>query len=413
VRALGRRAFRRPLTTDEIATYVALFERGPELVAASDAYAAGAELVISALLQSVHFLYRVESSTEAVDRTIWLRPYEIATRLSYALWNTMPSDALLDAAEAGELTTAESVEQWTRALLDDPRADDAVVAFHSALLNIAEYGTIAKNRTLFPTFTPELQPLLQDEARAFVREVTAVRDGGIADLLTSPFTFVNATTAPFYGVTGSFGPELRQVELDPTQRAGFLTHLGFLSKYGSQTQSHPILRGVHISLDFLCSDLPAPPPNIPELPAIEENQTGRQVVEQLTSVQPCSSCHEPIINPLGFAFEHYDAIGQWRAEDNGQPVDATASYLLDDVRVDYDGGVELSRLLAESMTVHRCYASYWLEYALGRPPLQEEAGSIQNVALVSANSAATLSDLLASITALETFRARAEEEVSP
>jgi hypothetical protein len=106
VRELGRRAFRRPLTADEIATYVALFERGPELMAASDAYAAGAELVISALLQSVHFLYRVESSTEAVDRTIRLRPYEIATRLSYALWNTMPSDELLDAAEAGELATA-------------------------------------------------------------------------------------------------------------------------------------------------------------------------------------------------------------------------------------------------------------------------------------------------------------------
>jgi hypothetical protein len=246
-----------------------------------------------------------------------------------------------------------------------------------------------------------------------VREVTAIGGGGIAALLTSPFTFVNETTAPFYGVTGNFGPELQKVDLDPAQRAGFLTHVGFLSKYGSQTQSHPILRGVHISLDFLCSDLPAPPPNIPELPEVDENQTNRQVVEQLTSVSPCSNCHVPIINPLGFAFEHYDAIGQWRDEDNGQPIDATATYMLDGVNVSYDGGVELSQLLAESMTVHRCYSSYWLEYALGRPPVQEEVGSIQNVALVSASSSATLRDLLASITALETFRARAEEEVSP
>jgi len=409
VRELGRRAFRRPLTDAEVTPLVALFEQGPELIGTADAYAAGAELVIQALLQSVHFLYRVESSTDAVDRKIWLGPYEVATRLSYALWNTMPSDELLTAAAAGELMTPESVEQWTRTMLDDARAEETLVAFHSALLHIAEYGTIAKNRTLFPTFTPELEPVLQDEARRFVREVSVVEDRGIAALLTRPITFVNETTAPFYGLSGSFGPELQKVDLDPAERAGFLTHLGFLSKYGSQTQSHPILRGVHISLDFMCSDLPAPPPNIPELPEVDEDQTNREVVEQLTSVAPCSNCHEPIINPLGFAFENYDAIGQWRDQDNGQPVDATASYLLDGVSVSYDGGVELSKLLAESMTVHRCYSSYWLEYALGRPPVPEEVGSIQNIAQVSASSTATLRDLLASITALETFRARAEE----
>lgn len=413
VNELGRRAFRRPLESGETALLVGLFEQGAELLDAAQPYASGAELVIQALLQSVHFLYRVESSTAAVDRKIWLAPYEVATRLSYALWNTMPSDELLDAAEGDELTTREGVEQWTRTMLDDPRAEDTLVAFHSQLLAIAEYGTIAKNARLFPTFTTALQPVLQAEAREFVREVTAVQGGGIEALLTSPFTFVNEQTAAFYGLSGDFGPELQKVELDPAQRAGFLTQIGFLSKYGTQTQSNPILRGVHVSLDFLCSDLPAPPPNIPPLPEIEPDQTNRERVTALTSQSPCNACHDTLINPLGFAFEHYDAIGQWRDQDNGKPVDATSSYTLDGATVSYDGGVELSQLLAQSMTVHRCYSSSWLEYVLGRPPVREEAGSIENIAQVSARSAAGVRDLLTSITALETFRARAEESVSP
>ena len=409
VTELGGRAFRRPLTTEETTQLVGLFEMGTALLPGSQAYAAGAELVIQALLQSVHFLYRVESSTTAVDRKIWLDSYEVATRLSYALWNSMPSDELFAAAKAGELATAQGVERWTRTMLEDPRAEETLVAFHEQLLNVDEYGTIAKNMRLFPNFTAELQPILQGEARAFVREVSVTQGLGIAGLLTSPITFVNEDTAPFYGVTGSFGPELKKVDLDPARRAGFLTHIGFLSKYGSQTQSDPILRGVHISLDFLCSNLPAPPPDIPALPELEPNQTNRERVAELTKNAPCNTCHEPIINPLGFAFEHYDAIGQWRDMDNGKPVDATAMYMLDGQTVSYDGGVQLSQLLAKSMTVHRCYSSSWVEYALGRAPVVEEAGSIQNVAAVSARSTSTLRDLLVSITALETFRARAEE----
>ncbi|HKU38248.1 MAG TPA: DUF1592 domain-containing protein, partial [Polyangiales bacterium] len=305
VAQLGRRAFRRPLSSAEIDALVALFQQGPTLVG-GDAFAAGAELVIASLLQSVHFLYRVEHSTKVSDGKIWLDSYELASRLSYALWNSMPSDELLDAAERGALASAGGVEDWTRKMLDDPRAEATLVEFHAQLLNVAEYGTIAKNTTLFPTFSTALQPIIQDEARSFVREVSVVEGGGIADLLTSPFTFVNDKTAAFYGVKGSFGSELKKVQLDPAQRAGFLTQIGFLSKYGSQTQSNPILRGVHVSLDFLCSDLPAPPPNIPPVPALQDNQTNRERFAELTKNAPCNSCHETLINPLGFAFENYD-----------------------------------------------------------------------------------------------------------
>ncbi len=408
VTELGTRAFRRPLSEQEIEGHVALFEQAEELFASGDAFANGAELVIRALLQSPHFLYRVETSTAAKDKKVWLNGYEIASRLSYGLWNTMPSAELFAAAKTGELATAEGVIEWTQTMLKDPRAKQPLVGFHEQLFNVASYGTIAKSEKLFPTFTAELAPVLREEARRFFEEIVVTRGASVASLLTTPVTFVNATTAPLYGLRGNYGDALTKVELDPTQRAGVLTQLGFLSKYGSQTQSDPILRGVHISLDVLCSALPAPPNDIPPLPALEEEQTNRQRVDLLTNQQPCAACHETYINPLGFAFESYDAIGQWRDLDNGQPVDTSATYTLDGEKLSFDGPVELSNLLAQSPSVHRCYSQNFLEYVLGRKPAAEESEVLDKIAAASVQTD-SVAGLLAGITSLETFRARPEE----
>lgn len=408
VAELGLRAFRRPLSPKELAAYVGLFEEGVARAEGEASFARGAELVITALLQSPHFLYRIERSTEADGDRIWLDGYEIASRLSYALWNTMPSDELLAAAGAGELDTEQGVLAWARRMLDDERAADTIVSFHDQFFGVSGYGTIAKNAVLFPTFTADLGPTLQAEARAFVREVVALGDGGIAELLTSPIGFVNAQTAPFYGVEGTFGEALEKVQLDPRQRAGILTQLGFLSRYASQTQSDPILRGVHVSLDVLCIDLPPPPNGIPPLPGIGEGQTNRQRVEDSTGAGACRNCHVPFINPLGFAFEHYDAVGQWRDTDNGQPVDASDTYELDGVRVSYDGAIELSGLLAESATVHACYSKKWFEYVFGRAPADVESGVLDDLSNLSKGGAG-VRELLATMTTLDTFRARPKE----
>jgi hypothetical protein len=175
-----------------------------------------------------------------------------------------------------------------------------------------------------------------------------------------------------------------------------------------ETPSVPILRGVHISLDVMCSALPAPPNDIPPLPALQDGQTNRQRVEQSTGMQPCASCHETFINPLGFAFESYDAVGQWRDTDNGAAVNTAATFMLDGVAVSYSGAVELSGLLAKSPSVHRCYSKNWLEYVMGRKPAQEENGVLDNVTAASL-TADSVGSLVSNITALETFRARPEE----
>src|SRR5690606_9828143 len=130
-------------------------------------------------LQSPHFLYRVETSTVASGERIWLNGYEVATRLSYALWNTMPSDELLRGAAAGELANEEGLRMWTTKMLADPRAAAPIVSFHEQLFHIESYGTIAKNQTLFPTFTGELAPVLREEASRFFQEITIEKDGGI------------------------------------------------------------------------------------------------------------------------------------------------------------------------------------------------------------------------------------------
>lgn len=412
IREFGGRAFRRPLTDQEFTTYQDLYALAATLFPGVAPEESGTELLLRAFLQSPHFLYRVETSTFADGERIWLSDFEVASRLSYALWNTMPSDELLDAAAAGQLASAEGVKSWTEKMLGDPRATQPMVSFHEQLFHIESYGTVAKNETLFPSFTAELAPVLREEASRFFQEITIEKDGGIAALFTTPTTYVNEITAEFYGVSGDFSEALTRVELNPGQRAGILTQIGFLSRYGSQTQSDPILRGVHLSLELLCSELPPPPNGIPPLPAILEGQTNRARVEQSTSVAPCSTCHETFINPLGFAFENYDAIGQWRDTDNGQPVDAADTFQIDGKEVAYSNAVELSSVLAESTDLHACYTKKWLEYALGRPPAQEEKETLAALA-ESSKSSPSLRGLLSSLTALDTFRARPPEMSAP
>jgi hypothetical protein len=408
VTEFGRRAFRRPLEQTEIDGLVALFAQGPTLIG-GDPFASGVNLVIRAILQSPYFLYRLETSNVASNGRIALSGYEIASRLSYALLNTLPTDALLDAAAAGALDTPAGIAQWATTLLDDPRSGQTVQLFHEQLFRVGGYGSISKDPDLFPDFTTDLQPALQNEARLFFNDITVTQAGGIRELLTSPTTFVNDELAPFYGLSGTFGSEAQKVDLDPTRRAGILTQLGFLATYGTLSQSDPIHRGVLISSNLLCQGLSPPPNGVPPLPAIEPNQTNRQRIDAHTSV--CGgACHATIINPLGFAFENYDAIGQWRDTDNGQPVDATGTYSIDGAMVSFNNAVELSGILAGSTAVHDCYASNWVEYAMGRAPVALESAAIDGLGQQSL-AGASAKTVLAQVTSLELFRARGEDPV--
>jgi uncharacterized protein DUF1592/uncharacterized protein DUF1588/uncharacterized protein DUF1595/uncharacterized protein DUF1585/uncharacterized protein DUF1587 len=410
VEAFGKRAFRRPLTAAETASYTMIFQQGVTLLG-GDPLVSGAEMVLRTMLQSPHFIYRIESAAQAQGDVIWLSSYEVATRLSYTLWNSMPSDELLAAADAKELDTPEGVARWAGRMVQNPLADGTIKTFHEQLLKVASFGSVIKDPKRFPNFTPALAPVLQNEARLFLEQLLVKQGAPISEVLTAPFTFVNDQTAAYYGLTPKYGTTMTRVDLDPAQRSGILTQIGFLSTNGGLTQSDPIHRGVSVNFNLLCNEVKPPPDMVPPLPPEMAGQSNRQRIEAHTN--SCGAgCHTTIINPVGFAFEHYDAIGAWRDIDNALPIDAKASFNLDGKAVTYDGAVELAKLISQSQQFYDCYAKNWMEYAFGRAPVAVEAASVDRLATTSKAGTPTR-DLLINVTGLLPFRARSATEDMP
>jgi hypothetical protein len=416
IQNFGLRAYRRPLTDAEVARYVALFNQGPALIGSADAFADGAELVISFVLQSPHFLYRAELSTTVVNGSVPLSDYEVANRLSYGLANTMPDDMLFAAAAAKKLHTRDDVMGHARRLLDSPRGQANLRDFHEQMFDTAAYAEVKRDPVRQPAFKPGLGDDMRQESTLFLDDVVFARSSGVTDMLTASYTFANSKLAALYGLNvpparaGAPDPFVR-VELDKKQRAGLFTQIGFLGSNDNATDiaTRPIMRGKHINLDVLCVDLPSPP-NVPPLPPQTMAKTTRELIasftEQTGSI--CVSCHGALINPLGFAFEHYDAIGKYRDLDNGNPVDARSSYEFDEGQKSFDGAVELMTTIAQGKQAHECYARRAFEYLYGRdmvPGNAADGNLIKEVGRRSKGSA-SVKDMILDLLTTDAFLAR-------
>lgn len=380
VRDLGLRAYRRPLADFEVDAHVALFDEGAAHFTEMSTFDAGVRMLVEALLQSPHFVYRVETGTSRDGDMVTLGDFEIASRLSYMIWNTMPDDALLDEAARGALQTPEQVAAQAQRLLDDPRGRAMVERFHAQLMNWDLYRGLSKDADEFPLYYPDAGDDMVEEARAFVESVVLEEDGNLAELLTAPYTFVNDRLADIYGLDGSFDGSFSRADFDAVdqpERGGLLTQLGFLASHGGLTGS--VHRGVFINHRVLCSDLPSPPEALPPIPADEGmTLTSRQRIEMHTGPGTCgATCHGTYINPIGFAFESFDGLGQYRVEENGLPIDASASFEFADGVADFDGAAELNDAMSSRIEVHDCYAKHWLEYALGRDTAGSDLDLIQ------------------------------------
>ncbi|HTN92205.1 MAG TPA: DUF1592 domain-containing protein [Sorangium sp.] len=410
VERFGERAFRRPLTAEERDTYLALFRRGKELFDGEDPFVAGVRAALEAFLQSPHFVYRVElGAGPAKGGLIPLSGYEVATKLAYLFWNTMPSDELLAAAEAGELSTSEAVRAHAERMLEDPRAREVVGAFHRQLYDHEQYHDLNKDQALYPEFVPEMGDDMQREAELFVEHIVFDKEGGLTDLLTSRTAFVNDHLAAVYGVDGEFSDDFKQVELDEAERSGLLTRLGFLAAKATARQPDSIHRGVFVNLRILCASLPPPPDNATGLPP-GEKATNRERVEAHTGKGTCgAACHGTMINPAGFAFEHYDAIGKYRTTDNGVPVNAADTYYLGGEPRSYADAIEFSRVLAESSEAHACYARRWVEFAQGREVGAKDRQLIDELGEASHGGAST-KELILQIVSSASFLARVPAE---
>jgi uncharacterized protein DUF1592/uncharacterized protein DUF1588/uncharacterized protein DUF1595/uncharacterized protein DUF1587/uncharacterized protein DUF1585 len=409
IEGFGRRAFRRPLTDDERGRYRALFTAADGAYDDGTAFEQGVRLVLETMLQSPNVLYRVElSSPDGDEPTVPLTGHEVATRLSYLLWNSTPDDALLDAADEGELDTGKGIAEHARRLLADERARDPVADFHAQWLQTAEYLDLKKDATLFPDWDPAVGDALQEENRRFIERVVFELEGDYDDLVTSPSSVVDARLAAIYGVDAP--ADWDAVDLDPGQRAGLLTQIGFLARGAYADMTSPIHRGVFVQRQLLCTTLPDPPPNIDRtLPPFEgEIHTTRDAVTALTSPDACHACHG-IINEPGFALEGYDPIGHVRDEDNGWPVDAKVTMSIDGADVEIDGGVALAHAIAQSQAGPRCYVLQWFRYASMRKDTADDTCTIDALRddMVDPDAPLSVQDLLVALTQTRTFRNRA------
>jgi hypothetical protein len=256
-------------------------------------------------------------------------------------------------------------------LIDGANGQASFGSFHDQLLHLSAYDQISKDPQKAPTFTTALLPLLKQEAQSFVKDVIYGQNRGIAEMLSAPYTFANSKIAKIYSANAPTPPAGQpdpfvRLALDPTQRAGMLTQIGFLASNALEQTPSIIPRGVQIAEDFLCAELPPPPSDVPPLPELDPTSTNRKRVATLTMNAPCNSCHTSIINPLGFAFETLDGYGQYRTTENGQPIDAKGEYTIDGKAVSFNGPVELMKAVASSQQAHDCFARHLAEFLYGR-----------------------------------------------
>ena len=403
ITAFGQRAFRRPLTDAEVSSHQALFAQGPTLYPGVDAFKAGASLVIQAMLQSPYFLYRTELGTAAVQGKVPLTDYEVSAKLALALTNTIPDDELMAAAAAGKLHDPADVAAQAKRLFEGPRGTAGVNNFNFQVYRLGTYDGITRDAAAFPDFTTAAPAAMRAEALQFFDWIFT-QGHGVKEFFTSPVGFVTAPIAPLYGVPAPAGTTPTQVNLDPMQRSGLLTQTGFLSSYATGNDPDIIHRGVFIATRLLCVELPPPSPKATPLIELQPNMTNRERVEMTTGKGTCGeACHAALFNPLGYAFENYDAIGKYRTMDHGKPVVASDSYTLDGQLKSFQNGVELSHLLAEAKQTHSCYVQNMMSYLHGRLLLDEDKPMVDYYARLSRAGMVSLRDMELDIVTSEAF----------
>jgi hypothetical protein len=365
LKEFATRAFRRPVTDDELERLVRLVRLTQEQ---GDSFERGIQLAVQAILSSPRFLFRVELDPGAgdPDGIRALNDFELATRLSYFLWSSMPDDELFRLARGGELQKPDVLDAQVRRMLADAKAGALVENFAGQWLQLRDIAKVTPDPELFPGFDDALRTAMLRETELFF-EAVVTEDRSILDFLDADFTFVNERLARHYGIGGARGEDFRRVALSGGNRRGILTHASILTITSNPNRTSPVKRGKWILENILGTPPPPPPPGVDELEdGTEATLKGslRERMEQHRSKPMCATCHNRM-DPLGFAFENFDAIGAWRDFDGKFAIDASGSL---PGGVEFDGPPELIEMLktARRRQFCRCLAEKMLTYALGR-----------------------------------------------
>ncbi|MFK7929594.1 MAG: DUF1592 domain-containing protein [Myxococcota bacterium] len=408
----GSRVHRRPLTEAQVAQYVSLYEAGAQLEFTEDPFQDGVYTVLGAMFQSPGLLYRTELSQDQDDAgRIPLDSWDLASKLSFSLTHSMPDPELWAAAEDGSLVEDAVYDAQVERLLGSPAAAEVVDHFHAQLLNLDAYDNIYKDPRAYPQWNPAMNDAMKVEALRFTGSVVWDEET-VYDFFTAPRTYVNRDLAPLYGLTVD-SETFVQVDLDAAQRAGVLTLSGFLASQAHASEIDTIHRGAFMNLRLLCSRLPPPPNVVPPLPEPVAGQSNRERVNAHTGPGTCgASCHAETINPVGFAFENYDALGQWQTTDADKPIDASGTFRFTNEDRSWTTPVEFAELVAGSSNAHECLTRNWMQYLHGRNTSDQDRIIVDGLAESSRTQDVAIRSLIRSMVTADAFRYR-NPEVEP
>ena len=363
VNRLASFAFRRRATDAEVDKYTNLIQLA---VKSGDSFEQGVKLAGTAILVSPHFLFRYESEPTQGKPYRELNDFELATRLSYFLWSSMPDPELFGLAAGNALRKPDVLQRQVARMLQDPKSQAFIRNFFGQWLTLRDLPSVSPDPKLFPTFTPELRTAMTRETELFIQ--TLIReDRSVLDLLTADFTFVNERLAKHYGISSIKGEDFQRVSLDGTDRTGLLTHASILTLTSNPTRTSPVKRGKWMMDNILGTPARDPPPNVELLSEEKEailSGSLRQRLERHRDTPTCAACHETM-DTLGFAFENFDAVGRFRDQDGKFPVEPDGTLPGGD---SFDGPKELASMLRETKQrlIFRGMAKKMLTYALGR-----------------------------------------------
>jgi cytochrome c551/c552 len=403
VGTLARRAYRRPVTTADMARLMALYDRGR-----SDGdFEAGVQFALRGILASAKFVFRGErDASAAAPGTVYrVGDVELASRLSFFLWSTIPDDELLRVAGQGRLKDPAVLDQQVRRMLADPKSRALVDNFAGQWLYLRNLKSTQPDQNEFPDFDDNLRQGFQREAELFFESIMR-EDRSVLDLLSADYTFVNERLARHYGIPNIYGSRFRRVTIADDARKGLLGKGAILLVTSHAGRTSPVVRGKWI-LDNLLGAPPPPPP--PDVPALEEKDTTtqfrsvRERVERHRASPACSGCHQ-LMDPLGFALENFDAVGAWRIRDEGAPIDASGR-LVDGTKV--DGVVTLRQAILKRPELFvSTLTSKLLVYALGRGLSHHDAPVVRGVVRAAAADNYRFSALILGIVRSTPFQMR-------
>jgi hypothetical protein len=404
----GRRAYRRTLTDVELARWTAIAVDLSE----GDAWR-GLRIAVAGMLQSPNFLYRAEVGEPDPDDPSRLKytSFEMASRLSFLLWNTIPDDALLDAAEADALSSKSGIEEQATRMLADPRARAAIQDFFAQYFDLGRLDGIARDPENYPAYTTTLRNAMRTEVQLLVDDFVHRRDGDIRKVFSTRETFVNDELAALYEVDAPGASSVTFVPVtlpEDGPRAGLLTLGAFLTMNAHETETSPTLRGKYVRERVLCDEVPAPPDDVDtDLDPAEQGEgTLRERLDEHRNNPACASCHA-FIDPPGFLFENYDSLAQYRTEDrDGNDIDASG---------DLDGtelanARELADYLAEADKVGYCIVRQLFRHATARLDADSEEEALEDIEARFADADYRFRGLLIELVTHDAFRFVSEQE---